>query len=107
VYWYATASGPAGTTTGTDERAEVLPRFGSWHDPIPALIVGTDPDDLLHHDVHDLAGQLGSFVHGRVVLVGDSAHAMTLDLGQGGCQAIEDAVTGGPCCDCPGVSPKR
>jgi 2-polyprenyl-6-methoxyphenol hydroxylase-like FAD-dependent oxidoreductase len=93
VYWYATASGPPGRTTGTDERAEVLARFGSWHDPIPTLIGGTDPDDVLHHDIHDLAGHLGSFVQGRVVLVGDSAHAMTPDLGQGGCQAIEDAVT--------------
>ena len=28
---------------------------------------------------------------GRVVLLGDSAHATTPTLGQGGCQAIEDA----------------
>jgi 2-polyprenyl-6-methoxyphenol hydroxylase-like FAD-dependent oxidoreductase len=92
VYWFATASVPAGTATA-DERAEVLRRFGAWHDPIPALIAATGGREVLHHDINDLAGRLGSFVRGRVVLVGDSAHAMTPDLGQGGCQAMEDAVT--------------
>jgi len=94
VYWFATASFPAGTEAGAGaEHAEVLRRFGTWHDPIPALIAATSGQDVLHHDIHDLAGPLGSFVQGGVVLVGDSAHAMTPDLGQGGCQAIEDAVT--------------
>jgi 2-polyprenyl-6-methoxyphenol hydroxylase-like FAD-dependent oxidoreductase len=30
--------------------------------------------------------------HRRVAILGDAAHAMTPHLGQGACQAIEDAV---------------
>lgn len=92
VYWFATASLPAGTAF-SDERAEVLRRFAGWHSPIQALVQATPPDAVLHHDINELAAPLRSFTRGRVVLVGDSAHAMTPDLGQGGGQAMEDAVT--------------
>ena len=53
----------------------------------------TDPDAVLRNDIIELAAPLPSFVNGRVVLVGDAAHAMTPNLGQGGNLAIEDAVT--------------
>jgi 2-polyprenyl-6-methoxyphenol hydroxylase-like FAD-dependent oxidoreductase len=36
---------------------------------------------------------------GRVVLLGDAAHAMTPNLGQGACQAMEDAVVLGAVLD--------
>ena len=34
---------------------------------------------------------------GRVTLLGDAAHPMTPNLGQGACQAIEDGVVLGSC----------
>lgn len=94
LYLYATAVVPAGIH-GADARAELRRRFGSWHDPIPALLerVGRlDAADVLHNDLFDLAAPLPALHHGRIAWLGDAAHAMAPNLGQGGCQAIEDAV---------------
>ncbi|MFF8835630.1 FAD-dependent oxidoreductase [Streptomyces sp. NPDC015130] len=93
-YLYATATVPAGGRDA-DPRVELRRRFDSWHDPIPALLDRVDrlaPADVLRHDLYELAARLPRLHHGRIAWLGDAAHAMTPNLGQGGCQAIEDAV---------------
>ncbi len=92
VYWFAVASAPPGWPV-PDESVEVTKRFASWHPPIVALLRATDPRTILRNDILDLAHPLATFVKDRVVLIGDAAHAMTPNLGQGGNQALEDAVT--------------
>ncbi|MBF6078438.1 FAD-dependent monooxygenase [Nocardia beijingensis] len=88
VYCYATANVPAGAAGGA---AELRARFGGWHDPIPALLAAAEDAEVLRHDLYDLPA-LKTFVAGRIALVGDAAHAMMPNLGQGACQALEDAV---------------
>lgn len=92
TYWFATRSIPGGGVD-TDAREELLGLFGAWHAPIGDLIRATPPDQILRHDIHDLARFPDTFVHRRGVLLGDAAHGMTPDLGQGAGQAIEDAAT--------------
>jgi 2-polyprenyl-6-methoxyphenol hydroxylase-like FAD-dependent oxidoreductase len=91
VYCYATAPGDPGARAD-DELAELVRRFGTWHDPIPRLLAAAGPRDVLRHDVAELAAPLPAFHHGRTALLGDAAHPMTPNLGQGACQALEDAV---------------
>ncbi|MDA0638647.1 FAD-dependent monooxygenase [Nonomuraea sp. MCN248] len=92
VYFYATDVVPAGETPAGDERAELTRRFGGWHEPIPELLRSADPARILRTDLYYLREPLPAMHAGRVALLGDAAHPMTPNLGQGACQAIEDAV---------------
>ena len=91
VYWFAVATMPAQADV-EDELGHVRARFTGWHDPIAALLEATDPAGVFRLPIEDLDRPLSAFHRGRCVLLGDAAHAMTPDLGQGGNQAMEDAA---------------
>ncbi|GIF44858.1 FAD-dependent monooxygenase [Actinoplanes xinjiangensis] len=99
----ATVPEGAATVRAAVEYAEVLRRFRNWPDPVPALLDAVDPGAVLRHDLYDLP-PLPSFVRGTTVLLGDAAHAMTPSLGQGGCQALEDAVVLADCLAASGTT---
>jgi 2-polyprenyl-6-methoxyphenol hydroxylase-like FAD-dependent oxidoreductase len=92
VYWAADVGLPEGANALLADRREFLLRaFSGWHDPITELIARTDGDGLVIADLYDSVPS--TLRAGRVVVLGDAAHPMTPDLGQGACQAIEDGVS--------------
>lgn len=91
VYTYVTAKAPAGQR---DEPGQVLPTLRNLAKPLGTAVTNIleriDESRVFRADLYDLL-TLPSWSRGRVTLLGDAAHATTPNLGQGACQAIEDA----------------
>mmetsp|Transcript_59811 Transcript_59811/g.66870 ORF Transcript_59811/g.66870 Transcript_59811/m.66870 type:complete len:579 (+) Transcript_59811:45-1781(+) len=63
-----------------------------WSDEVMTVLDSTPPESVEQRDLYDRAPEFfRSWADGNVVLIGDAVHAMMPNLGQGGCQAIEDA----------------
>lgn len=91
VYWYTvTTTWPADSISPEARKKELVATFGEFVAPIPELIAATPTRDIHVAGLSDLA-RLPSWSEGRALLVGDAAHATTPNMGQGGCQAVEDA----------------
>ncbi|MGB7417167.1 MAG: FAD-dependent urate hydroxylase HpxO [Thermosynechococcaceae cyanobacterium] len=71
-------------------REELQGYFKGWAQPVQTLIERLDPLQTNRVEIHDIE-PLPRLVKGRIVLLGDSGHSTAPDLGQGGCQAMEDA----------------
>jgi 2-polyprenyl-6-methoxyphenol hydroxylase-like FAD-dependent oxidoreductase len=84
LYWYATQR--------EGDTRELLEAFGDWASPVPEVLAKAQ--DVLRHPLYDRP-PARRWTEGRVALLGDAAHPMLPFLGQGACQAIEDAVAMG------------
>jgi 2-polyprenyl-6-methoxyphenol hydroxylase-like FAD-dependent oxidoreductase len=96
VYWYCFEAVPEGAPAPERPRDEFLRRYGAWLDPIPALIESTEPDAIEPTFTYDRPPRR-TWGRGRVTLLGDAAHPMKPNIGQGAAQALEDAVVLGSC----------
>ena len=92
IYWAGVTKEPRGEKAGAEgHKADLLARFGEWAQPIPQLIAVTADAAILRNDMYDRR-PVRRWSGGRVVLVGDAAHPMTPNAGQGACQALADAA---------------
>lgn len=93
--WWSTASAElesresmaAASTTSLQQR--LLALHGDWASPVPELI--RSAESILNVAIHDVPS-LPAWSAGRVVLIGDAAHAVAPHSGQGASMALEDAM---------------
>jgi FAD-dependent urate hydroxylase len=90
-FGFASAMGKGAPVPEGGRRRQLRELFGAWPAPIPALIERFDEGELKYLEIHDLP-PLARWSQGRLTLLGDAAHATAPTLGQGGCQAMEDAI---------------
>lgn len=91
-YWFACVNAPQNDPAMRNATIPDLMRiFSSYASPIPEILHATPQDAVLWNDICDIDTPQ-RWVYDRTVFIGDAAHATTPNLGQGACQAIEDAV---------------
>lgn len=86
TYWYAVVN-----ESLTERNGETLQDlFKGFHTDVLNIIENTSNSIVIKNGIIDLK-PIHKWYHKKVCLLGDAAHATTPNLGQGACQAIEDA----------------
>jgi 2-polyprenyl-6-methoxyphenol hydroxylase-like FAD-dependent oxidoreductase len=90
LYWFAVEDGE-GTEPAAERIQIVRERLKSWPEPVPSIIAATPDDEIAVMDIAD-AKPVKRWGTGSATLLGDAAHPILPNLGQGTSQALEDAV---------------
>ncbi len=96
VYWFAVQS--HSRQINLEKTAAIDQYFEDFHPLIKNLIEATPLGSIHTGHLYDLK-LITSWTKQRICLMGDAAHATTPNLGQGACQAIEDAYVLAECLD--------
>ncbi|SPR96381.1 FAD-dependent oxidoreductase [Cupriavidus taiwanensis] len=93
LYLFGTLPEPAGTWYDrADWPALMQARFAEFGGPARQFLDALSPGaEVLYTAVEEVAAPL-PWHRGRVIMIGDAAHASTPFMGQGGAMALEDAV---------------
>lgn len=85
IYWYAVIN-----KTLMKGNSTITELFKEFHPEVLQIILETPKDKISFSDIIDLQ-PIYQWQNGKVCLIGDAAHATTPNMGQGACQAVEDA----------------
>jgi len=92
TYWFACVNAENNSQQMKDSgKKGLLQQFSTYHDPIAKILIETHNDNIIWADIYDIA-PLKRHAFGNILLIGDAAHSTTPNMGQGACQAIEDAA---------------
>lgn len=85
LYWYALVN-----EKFYFKDIDLLETFKEFHPDIFEMIGKTSKENIIQNDIIDLK-PMEKWTSENLCLIGDAAHATTPNMGQGGCQAVEDA----------------
>ena len=85
LYWYVLVNEKL-----YSEDIDLLEKFREFHPDALEMILKTLKENIILNDIIDLK-PMEKWTAENLCLIGDAAHATTPNLGQGGCQAVEDA----------------
>lgn len=85
LYWYALVN-----EKFYSKDIDLLEEFRDFHPDILEMIAKTSKANIIFNDIVDIK-PMNHWSAENLCLIGDAAHATTPNMGQGGCQAVEDA----------------
>ncbi|WP_077491101.1 FAD-dependent monooxygenase [Sinomonas mesophila] len=92
IYWFVSIKGSTASLEGPPEtlKANLLRRFRDFPEGVASVIDATPADRLIHHSVRAVQ-PMPRWGAGRIVLLGDAAHATSPNLGRSSAEAMVDA----------------
>ena len=92
LYWFATTNSPANNLRYKNySAADLRVHFTGYPAAVSAALDAWPESHVIWNDIADIK-PLDRFAYDNVLLIGDAAHASTPNMGQGACQAAEDAA---------------
>lgn len=96
VDWFAVQPVAAAAAGADNVLPELIQSFSSFAYPVGEILAHANAAKIIRNEIRDVV-PMRRWSKGRVCLIGDAAHASTPYMGQGGCQAVEDAYVVAQC----------
>jgi 2-polyprenyl-6-methoxyphenol hydroxylase-like FAD-dependent oxidoreductase len=91
LYCYADLATRSTEDPTNRDLVRFLELFGDFAAPVPSILGGLESFDCIHFSpIEEIV--VDTWVQGRVVLIGDAAHATSPNMAEGASMALEDAL---------------